>query len=150
MAHVFIAKDTQSEWSVKNQIKVNWFETGFHIKRATFCFLPGFTSVDWEGRPTSYFHFMTNVTISIPISQIFHFLNSNIPDLPAYGVFISQLIRYARACSSYGCFIPRATRLWTTGICLIVFKSDDYTYVLCIDIYSTRGPRWSSKLFSRI
>ena len=30
---------------------------------------------------------------------------------PAYGVFISQLIRYARACSSYGCFILRATRL---------------------------------------
>ena len=27
------------------------------------------------------------------------------------GVFISQLIRYVRACSSYGCFIMRATRL---------------------------------------
>ena len=41
----------------------------------------------------------------------FPFLNSNIPTSPAYGVFISQLIRYARACSSYGCFILRATRL---------------------------------------
>ena len=41
----------------------------------------------------------------------FPFLSSNIPTLPAYGVFISQLIRYARACSSYGCFILRATRL---------------------------------------
>ena len=30
---------------------------------------------------------------------------------PAYGVFISQLIRYARACSSYECFILRAKRL---------------------------------------
>ena len=39
------------------------------------------------------------------------FLSSNIPTSPAYGVFISQLIRYARACSSYGCFILRATRL---------------------------------------
>ena len=28
-----------------------------------------------------------------------------------YGVFISQLIRYARACSSYECFILRAARL---------------------------------------
>ena len=28
----------------------------------------------------------------------------------AYGVFISQPIRYAWACSSYGCFILRATR----------------------------------------
>ena len=41
----------------------------------------------------------------------FPFLSSNIPTSPAYGVFISQLIRYARACSSYGCFILRATRL---------------------------------------
>ena len=31
----------------------------------------------------------------------FPFLSSNIPSSPAYGVFISQLIRYARACSSY-------------------------------------------------
>ena len=30
---------------------------------------------------------------------------------PAYGVFISQLIRYARACSSYECFNLRAARL---------------------------------------
>ena len=41
----------------------------------------------------------------------FPFLSSNIPTSPAYGVFISQLIPYARACSSYGCFILRATRL---------------------------------------
>ena len=41
----------------------------------------------------------------------FPFLSSNIPYSPAYGVFISQLIRYARACSSYGCFILRAARL---------------------------------------
>ena len=42
----------------------------------------------------------------------FPFLTSNIPSLPAYGVFISQLIRYARACSSYECFFfLRAGRL---------------------------------------
>ena len=40
----------------------------------------------------------------------FPFLSSNIPSSPAYGVFISQLIRYARACSSYECFL-RAARL---------------------------------------
>ena len=37
----------------------------------------------------------------------FPFLSSNIQTSPAYGVFISQLIRYVRACSSYGCFILR-------------------------------------------
>ena len=41
----------------------------------------------------------------------FPFLSSNIPSSPAYGVFISQLIRYARACSSYESFILRAMRL---------------------------------------
>ena len=38
----------------------------------------------------------------------FPFLSSNIPSLPAYGVFISQLIRYAKACLSYECVILRA------------------------------------------
>ena len=41
----------------------------------------------------------------------FPFLSSMIPSSPAYGVFISQLIRYARAYSSYECFILRAKRL---------------------------------------
>ena len=41
----------------------------------------------------------------------FSFLSSNIPSAPAYGVFISQLIRYASACSSYECFILRAMQL---------------------------------------
>ena len=42
---------------------------------------------------------------------IFSFLCSNIPSSPAYGVFISQPIRYARACSSYECFNLRARQL---------------------------------------
>ena len=41
----------------------------------------------------------------------FPFLSSNIPSSPAYGVFISQLIRYARASSTYECFILRLVRL---------------------------------------
>ena len=41
----------------------------------------------------------------------FPFLSSNIPSSPAYGVFISQVIRYTRACSSYECFILRTRRL---------------------------------------
>ena len=41
----------------------------------------------------------------------FPFLSSNIQSSPANGVLISQLIRYARACSSYECSILRAARL---------------------------------------
>ena len=39
------------------------------------------------------------------------FLDSNIPASPAYGVFVSQLIRYARACSTYSDFLGRASLL---------------------------------------
>ena len=55
--------------------------------------------------------FTTNVTISTSILQTFRSWSSNISSSPAYGVFISQLIRYARACSSYECYILRAARL---------------------------------------
>ena len=41
----------------------------------------------------------------------FPFLSSSIPSSPAHCVFISQLIRYARVCSSCECFILRAPRL---------------------------------------
>ena len=41
----------------------------------------------------------------------FPFLSSNIPSSPAYGIFISQLIRYDRACTAYECYILRARRL---------------------------------------
>ena len=34
-------------------------------------------------------------------------LSSNIPTSPAYGVYISQLIRYSRACSCYSDFLQR-------------------------------------------
>ena len=34
----------------------------------------------------------------------FPFLSSNIPSSPSYGVYISQLIRYARCCSYYDDF----------------------------------------------
>ena len=34
----------------------------------------------------------------------FPFMSSNIPSAPAYGVYVSQLIRYARCCSNYSDF----------------------------------------------
>ena len=41
------------------------------LRKQHFCFLPGFTSVDREGRSTLHFQNLTNVTISISTSQIF-------------------------------------------------------------------------------
>ena len=51
-----------------------------------------------------------NVIFNFHITN-FPFLSSNIPSSPAYGVFISLLIRYVRACSSYECFILRAVQI---------------------------------------
>ena len=41
----------------------------------------------------------------------FPFMDSNIPSSPAYGVYISQLVRYARACSNYVDFKRRCKAL---------------------------------------
>ena len=43
----------------------------------------------------------------------FPFLSSNIPSAPAYGVYVSQLIRYARTCSNYQDFMERGKELTT-------------------------------------
>ena len=43
----------------------------------------------------------------------FPFLSSNVPSAPAYGVYVSQLIRYARACSNYQDFMERKKVLTT-------------------------------------
>ena len=37
----------------------------------------------------------------------FPFMSSNIPSAPAYGVYASQLVRYARCCSNYSDFLIR-------------------------------------------
>ena len=49
----------------------------------------------------------------------FPFMSSNIPSAPAYGVYASQLIRYAHCCSNYSDFLSRlralVTRLLSQG-----------------------------------
>ena len=49
----------------------------------------------------------------------FPFMPSNIPSAPAYGVYTSQLLRYARCCSNYSDFLLRhralVTRLLSQG-----------------------------------
>ena len=41
----------------------------------------------------------------------FPYLSRNIPESPAYGVFVSQLIRYAQVCSKYEDFLFRGSIL---------------------------------------
>ena len=66
-------------------------------------------SIGWDGQlRTSLYDKRDDFNFQI---TNFPFLGSNIPSSPAYGVFISQLIWYTRACSSFECFILRAARL---------------------------------------
>ena len=51
----------------------------------------------------------------------FPYICSNITESPAYGVYISQLIMYARDCSSYGDFIDRG-RLLTKSLLIQVIR----------------------------
>jgi hypothetical protein len=57
----------------------------------------------------------------------FPFIGSNIPAAPAYGVYISQLMRYSRACGSYQDFLDRGLlltrKLLNQGFLLIKLKS---------------------------
>jgi hypothetical protein len=57
----------------------------------------------------------------------FPFICSTIPAAPAYGVYISQLIRYFRACGSYQDFLDRGLlltrKLLNQGFLLIKLKS---------------------------
>ena len=49
----------------------------------------------------------------------FPFMSSNIPSVPAYGVYASQLIHYAHCCSNYSDFLSchraQVTRLLSQG-----------------------------------
>ena len=73
------------------------------------CFLLGFTPDDREWRSATHFRSLYDKRddFNFHITN-FPFLSSNIPSSPDQK---NKLIRYARACSSYGCFILRAARL---------------------------------------
>jgi hypothetical protein len=57
----------------------------------------------------------------------FPFICSNIPAAPVYGVYISQMIRYSRACGSYQDFLDRglllSRKLLSQGFLLVKLKS---------------------------
>ena len=63
---------------------------------------------------------------SFPIVN-FPFICSNIPAAPAYGVYMSQLVRYSRACISYHDFLDRGLlltkKLLHQGFLMVKLKS---------------------------
>ena len=81
--------------------------------------------IDSEDRLRTKFYDKGDV-FNFPIVK-FPFICSNIPAVPAYGVYISQLIRYSRACGSYQDFLDRGLlltkKLLNQGFLLVKFKS---------------------------
>ena len=74
----------------------------------------------------------------------FTFIGSNIPASPAYGVFVSQLIRYARANSRYQDFIHRGCQLtnktFGTGVFVTILHSRNSMNVIMTLLTDMRGP----------
>ena len=66
------------------------------------CLIDG---VDSEGRLRTKLYDKRD-DFNFPIVN-FPFICSNIPAAPAYGVYLSQLLRYSRACGSYQDFLDR-------------------------------------------
>jgi len=65
--------------------------------------------IDNEGRlKTKHYDKRDDFSFSI---VNFPFISSNIPASPAYGIYISQLICYSRACAQYSDFLDRVQLL---------------------------------------
>ena len=80
-------------------------------RRATLLLPTWIYSCQSAGTVNFALPFTASVTISISILQTFRSLAAISHLRQPIWRFISQLIRYARACSSYECFILRAVRL---------------------------------------
>jgi hypothetical protein len=81
-----------------------WTRNKGHHRIWQICFISRYYTEYWL-----QLHYMTNVMILTAIVN-FPFLCSNIP-LSPYGVYISQWIRYARACFACGDFSKRGKLL---------------------------------------
>jgi hypothetical protein len=81
--------------------------------------------IDSEGRLRTKLYDKRD-DLNFPIVN-FPFICSNIPAASAYGVYISQLIRYSRACGSYQDFLDRelllTRKLLNQGFLLVKLKS---------------------------
>jgi len=85
----------------------------------------------------------------------FPFICSNIPAAPAYGAYISELIRYSRACGSYQDFLERGLlltrKLLNEGLLLVKLNSSLRTFYGghhdLVNRYGTSGSQMTPDMF---
>jgi hypothetical protein len=93
-----------------NNMSIRYIPNELEINDTTECststsYLDVLSKLDTNGeRTTHVYDKRDDFNFSI---VSFPYLCSNIPAPPAYGVYISQLIRYVRACSTYDQFLVR-------------------------------------------
>ena len=101
---------------------------------------------------------MTEINDSKSNIVNFPFLSSNIPQSPAYGVYVSQLIRYARASSAYSDFLVRS-RLLTRKLLgqgydrfklITTFKKFYAVIMISLENSNIRSLIWSLTCFLRL
>jgi hypothetical protein len=114
----------QSEWNNK---KINKYRTVGIIPKSNIKIVERgkIDTPDSEGRLRTKLYDKRD-DFNFPIVN-FPFLCSNIPAVPAYGVYISQLIRYSRAYGSYQDFLDRGLmltrKLLNQGFLLVKLKA---------------------------
>ena len=101
----------QRLWELSEAYISCWTWDQRHHRKQHFCFLHGLTAVDRWKRSASHLNLRKLRRFWLSHHKL------SFPEKKHSYVFISQLIRYARAWSSYECFILRARQLaYLTGI----------------------------------
>ena len=102
---------TQDNLKIRWSHLSNWaWNKGYYIYRYVFSFIPWPTPQIWQRGAVNNETLRKKNDFNFLIVN-FPFLCSNIQGAPAYGVYISQLIRYSRACGSYQDFLDRGLLL---------------------------------------
>ena len=90
--------------------------------------------IDNEGRLRSK-HYDKTDDFNFPIVN-FPFLCGNIPASSAYGIYLSQLIRYSRSCGSYPDFLGRGLLLTRKLPYQVVFSRVRVTkFLVLVSVY---------------
>ena len=85
--------------------------------------------IDSEGRLRTKIYYKRD-DFNFPVVN-FPFICGNIPAAPAYGVYISQMIRYSRACASCGSYQRVAANKEATELRVPFVKAEVITSKIC-------------------
>ena len=104
---------------------IEHWNKGYH-RYIYVCFIPWHTHRNWQWWRLRTKLYDKRGDFNFPIVN-FPFICNNIPATPAYGVYISQLIQYSRACGSHQNFLDRGLllrrKLLNQGFLLVELKS---------------------------